>query len=494
MRAALLLAFAVLAAPVLAGCVKAPTTPGPASPSTPDLGASKFANVRVTNVNGPANEVAIAVNPKDPMNLIGGAKDYTLGASADCGKYRVWSGYYWSKDGGKTWGNGLMPGWPGDKTKTLLSHYKCNSDPVVAFGSDGTAYYSGLAYGGFSSSDQQGLCPSDAQAALACGGSIWTARSTDGGATWKDFVNVAIADDNNVGLDKQWFAVDPSDPKSLTMTWIQFTGVAAYFMTAHSADGALTWTPPVTVTEIGAQQHQFIMPAVGPDGTVYATWRSFGDDPTGMLPSTQQTGPSLIFTKTAAPDSPTWTPGVPIASVVDIPSPLPNTKFRDESIPSLAVDSSTGPNKGSIYVAWADYAKKNADILLVYSRDQGMTWSAPVTVNPPGDTADQFMPWVAIDPKGGVNVVYLDRHYSTTPANTALDVTLARSLDGGKTFTTERVTNASWMPNDCYHQTGPEFIGDYQGLAVGSDMVAHPLWASGISGPCEVYSAAVPLS
>jgi hypothetical protein len=66
-------------------------------------------NFEATIENGPANEVTIAVNPKDPDNLIAGGKDYTLGPSGN--GYIVWSGYYWSEDGGKTWGNGLIWGY-----------------------------------------------------------------------------------------------------------------------------------------------------------------------------------------------------------------------------------------------------------------------------------------------------------------------------------------------------------------------------------------------
>lgn len=477
----------------LAGCTSPLPPSGPVVPGLPDVGPG--ANVRVTRQNGPASEVTLAVNPKDPLNLVGGAKDYTLGKSPGpgCPQHNVWSGVYWSKDGGATWRNALMPGFPGDPNQTLLSHYTCNSDPVVAFGADGTAYYSGLAYGGGAGSPgNSGVCPGD-RAAPLCGGSIWIASSKDGGATWGDFVNVAVAD-GGIGLDKQWFATDPSDADNLVMTWIQFTGLTAYFLIAASTDGGLTWTPPEVLAELDAPVHQFAMPQVGPDGTVYVVWHNFGAAgalgapiplPVPASPVGQPATPQLMFTKSRGGFTPAFTPARGIAPMHDIPSPLRGEEFRVTSIPSLAVD----PRTGHLFVAWADDDGKQADILLVRSTDGGDTWSAPARVNQDPGSSDQFMTWVTTDEEGGVDVMFYDRSYSN---NSLLDITLARSTDGGATWRSLRATTQSWaVPEGCYHQAGFPFIGDYVGLAAGGGML-HALWADGRSGRCEATTAAIP--
>ncbi|MCA1813734.1 MAG: hypothetical protein LC624_07265, partial [Halobacteriales archaeon] len=431
------------------------------------------------------------------LNLVGGAKDFTLGEAVPCGKYNVWSGVYWSKDGGRTWGQALMPGFPGDKNTTLLSHYQCNSDPVLAFGSDGTAYYSGLAYGGSANSTQNsGVCPGD-QAAPLCEGSVWTASSKDGGATWESFANVAVSDANTAGLDKQWFATDPTNPNNLVMTWIQFTGVAAYFLTAVSSDKGVTWSPPLTLAELDAPVHQFAMPAYGPDGSVYYVWRNFGaagiagagGPPLPATPLGTPGAAQVMFTKTAVAGTPSIPPAIGVAPVHDVPSPLPNGKYRLESITSVAVDLSSGPNKGDIYIVWPDWNGKDSDVLLVSSSDGGLTWTAPLKVNQDAG-GDQFMPWVTIAEDGGVIVSWYDRSYD--PANTKLDITHARSIDGGKTWGQMRITDRSWdVPDGCYHQTGPPFIGDYHGVVALGGM-AHPFFADGITGKCEVWTASVP--
>src|SRR5688572_16516710 len=79
--------------------------------------------------HGPGNEVSVAVNPIDPLNLAGGAKDYTvsyISDTADCGEYTVWNGHFWSKDGGRTWANDLVPGFVGDPRDSPLKGNLCN--------------------------------------------------------------------------------------------------------------------------------------------------------------------------------------------------------------------------------------------------------------------------------------------------------------------------------------------------------------------------------
>jgi hypothetical protein len=225
-------------------------------------------------------------------------------------------------------------------------------------------------------------------------------------------------------------------------------------------------------------------------------WHNFGTTGGSPLPTVppglpigQPGTPQVMFTKNV-PGTPGFLPAVGIAPVHDVPSPLPNGKYRLESIPVLAVDTSSGPTKGHLYVTWADQQGDNTDVLLVSSSDGGMTWTAPVKVNQDKGKADQFMPWVTVDEQGGVLVSFYDRSYDA--ANTLLDMTLARSADGGKTWKQVRVTDQSWaVPDGCYHQTGPPFIGDYHAVVAAAG-IAHPFFADGITGRCDVWTASVP--
>ena len=117
-----------------------------------------------------------------------------------------------------------------------------------------------------------------------------------------------------------------------------------------------------------------------------------------------------------------------------------------------------------------------SDIVLFRSTNGGRSYSRPVRVNqdPPNGDADQFQPWIAVTPSGQVNVSFFDRR--NDPANYFIDTWLARSEDGGRTFTDRRVSQRTWDPAvNAPTSVSGKFIGDYQGL-VADDEVAIPFW------------------
>ncbi len=84
--------------------------------------------------------------------------------------------------------------------------------------------------------------------------------------------------------------------------------------------------------------------------------------------------------------------------------------------------------------------------------------------NPVHDGTDQFFQWLAVDPATGVeNVIFYDRRMDIENHNTT--VTLARSTDGGVTFTNYAWTREPFVPSSY------EFLGDYIGVAAFNDKV-----------------------
>jgi len=102
-------------------------------------------------------ETTIAVDPRNPKIIVAGAQDYRLRA---IGGHR-WHGFYRSSDGGQTWTQSLVPGFPGDTSSQGLSsplhNFNTTSDPVVAFDRNGNVYYAGIAFNVISSSQTSGL-------------------------------------------------------------------------------------------------------------------------------------------------------------------------------------------------------------------------------------------------------------------------------------------------------------------------------------------------
>ena len=87
---------------------------------------------------------------------------------------------------------------------------------------------------------------------------------------------------------------------------------------------------------------------------------------------------------------------------------------------------------------------------------------------------DQFNQWLAIDQSNGsVNVAYYD---SGTHGATSTRYTLARSINGGKSYGASPVANALTNETCCSPSVnlGDQY-GDYEGLATQSGIV-RPVW------------------
>jgi hypothetical protein len=138
---------------------------------------------------------------------------------------------------------------------------------------------------------------------------------------------------------------------------------------------------------------------------------------------------------------------------------------RANGFPNIAIDPRGGPKGGNLYVTWSDLSNGEIDVFLSVSGNHGRTWSAPVKVNtdPVQNGADHFFQWLAVDPvTGGVYVVFYDRRKD--PENKSQIVVLARSNDGGRTFTNYTWTNTPVDPEGV-------FMGDYLALAAWDNRV-----------------------
>src|SRR5260370_28319581 len=63
-------------------------------------------------------------------------------------------------------------------------------------------------------------------------------------------------------------------------------------------------------------------------------------------------------------------------TVVDIPSPLPGSSFRNDSFPSVDIDQTSG----KVYVAWADFRNGRGQVMLTTSSDGGGNWTPAAKV------------------------------------------------------------------------------------------------------------------
>ncbi len=462
----------------------------------------------VVGQHGPANEVSIAMNPTNILNAAGGAKDYTVSYVSDdagCGEFTVWMGTYATFDGGLTWSNDLMPGFPGDDRPSPLSGNGCNTDPVLVFDDDGTLYYSGLNYRG-ARDDLSTIDFPGTEHDAVTGSQVYFARSQDGGASYDRITFTSFGDNDNVFNDKQWFAAQAGGDHMI-LTWSDFIGPGPVILYSESLDAGATWTPPrpipganaLTVLAVQDSMPQYF---TGPAGEqrVAATWVS-----TGVKASPHSEGPESVIAYAegiVTPAGVQWIPATaafsynPVQSGPGRDGSGPST-FRWGTIPVLAVDTIGGACDGRRYVVWEDQPgplDSDVNVLLRYS-DDGVAWSMPLRVSYTG-TGDQLMPWIETDEEGGVHVAYYDRR--NDPDNRLLDVYYAYSEDCAETFLPDiRVTEASFDGDLGHHQNGSPFIGDYIGMDATSE-AAMIIWADtrhtgspGREAGSDVYTATI---
>ncbi len=407
-------------------------------------------NVSIVNLPRDRQQVepTIAVHPWNSNIIVAGAQDYRLKSS---GGHR-WNGYYRSMDGGYTWTQSLLPGFPGDNSSqglaSPLRRFNATSDPVIAFDRNSNVYYAGIAFNitGTSASSLTAFV-----ARYVNDGANYTGTTLVGGVT--------VA-------DKPWIAVDDTGGPNDGNVYLAFDGtIGNMFATvfARSVDGGATFSTPFFVPADGSGELPGI--TVSPSGDVFVSTPTF-DPVTGQdlhrIRVSKLTNGGTTLTQTIVAADP----------VTSLPSPLPGNSFRTITIPQIAADSR------GLYLVWDDFRSGDADVLVSRSTDGGSTWTSPLRVNDVS-TGQQFLPTVATS-GGIVSIAWYDSRLNTGTTITALDVFYTQSTDGGLTFSSNsRITSSSFDPNLVKRTDAPNinepFLGDYIHIAA-SPTAVHPIW------------------
>ena len=392
-------------------------------------------NVLITNVSLP-NEPSIMFNPKQPKYMVAGAN---------------LSNYFYSSDSGKTW-----------TAKTLTSSYGVWGDPTMIVDTTGAFYFFHLSNPSTGNWIDRIVCQ----------------KSTDKGQTYNDGSYMGL--NGTKAQDKQWIDVDRKR-NIMYSTWTQFDAYgstaatdSSHILFSRSTDGGATWSAAKRLDLVGGDcidddnTVEGAVPAVGPRGEVYVVWAAHQ---------------KLYFTKSLNGGSSFARPKVigtqPGGWTYDIEGIQ-----RCNGLPVTVCDCSNGPNKGTIYVNWTDQRNgaANTDVWLIKSTDGGKTWSQPIKVNNDNTTRQQFLTWMSVDNVTGyLYFVFYDRRNTT---GNATDVYMARSKDGGKTFTNFKISETSFTPNAFL------FFGDYTNLYAYNNVV-RPIWCRMDRTTTSIYTALV---
>jgi len=402
------------------------------------------------------NEITIALNPTDPMNVIAGWNDWNL--NEGCGLSS-------SHDGGHTWAtNSFIPGITrydnNGETYAGNGSYDFAGDPAVTFGPDGTAYFAcyGYKYG---------------NAAAPKGGvALFVSSSSDGGITWGAPVKLDTftGPGKGIGVNKGSNGQFPDHDAIAADTWsgspyegsvyvaqAQFHGNTKGTITLFAShDGGATWSKPVTVSSGDQFANQDAIPFVGPDGSVYV---SFG--------SQQGANGALQVRVAKSTDGgASFGPSYPVVTMVSpVSNDLPNSDYRAGSYPAPGIDAA-----GRVTIAWNDRRGGGASNIW-YTRAWGSdltTWTHPTQLKP--SAGEQFFPWVHAAPNGRVDIVYYDR---TRDSGDLVNYVTYSRLDPTSATGLE-VTPSSfgdWSPAFNGNADGGQtttscspFIGDYIGV------------------------------
>jgi hypothetical protein len=266
------------------------------------------------------------------------------------------------------------------------------------------------------------------------GGEIFFARSTDGGRTFSDPINLSssVAGDGKGRLAARYWhngsldlAMGPQG--TLYAAWTEYEGVLWF---SRSTDGGASFSEPVRVAGRGAK------PARGPSlavegGGVYLAW-TVGEDPAADIRVARSLDQGRSFGK---------------PQIV-----APSDGHADA--PKLAVDS-----EGTIHLV---YAVSPAGPLERYhvrytrSDDGGATFRDSKEIS--GPLPEQFesasFPDLSLD---GADNLYVVWELFRSPEDRPQALGFAHSSDGGKRFTSPSIVPGSTPP-------APGFSGSQQGL------------------------------
>jgi hypothetical protein len=203
----------------------------------------------------PRNETSIAVSPKNNQVIVGASKVIVGGGIGGHGTSRV--GYYFSSDGGQTWGSGLLG------LETSQKTWGRATDPAIAADLDGNFY----------------LCVLMLDTNFDTG--VYVFKSTNDGRTFSDPTPVVV----DIGqlaapklADKCYLTVDASPDSrfknTIYVSWVSREPDRTVILTSHRAPGAAGFSQPKTISHKGDMRGPSV--ATGPNGEFYAAWEGIG--------------------------------------------------------------------------------------------------------------------------------------------------------------------------------------------------------------------------
>ena len=408
------------------------------------------------------------------------------------------SGFAWSSDGGATFTVGGMLPSPQQGTFGGLSYPQVFGNPDVKYVPGGTGCQFVVASVIVTGIGGSGAAPNVVYAGTAQ--TLAIHRSVDCGHTWSGPFEVAAATNPTGTLagsnardvaDRPSIDVDPDTGRVLA-TWSNFTsttviGGGVEIRTAFS-DNVMSGTPPTwsAGTVVNGASADFdtgsmVRFAGNGSANAYIAWARKSNDPAAATPYGGEACGNAMFAR-SVDNGATWSApvklhigGICVGGDYWPMDQIPGND-RVHSHPAIAVDTSSGPAAGNVYVVYsANDAKDGGDVHFVRSVNGGTSFSTPVRLNArPGVDRSQWFPHTTVAPSGRVYVIWYDQQ--GWPSGDWTEMMMTLSDDGGATWQrpaalTERPFHAGYG-NDASQPN----LGERIGATSHGDML-YAVWA-----------------
>ncbi|MBI5764206.1 MAG: hypothetical protein HZA51_11835 [Planctomycetes bacterium] len=360
-----------------------------------------------------ANEPSIAVDPTNPYRMAIGWRQFDSVYS----NFRQ-AGYGYTADAGRNW---IFPG--------TLQPGVFRSDPVLAASPSGEFYYNSLRVSPF-------RCD--------------VFRSANGGQSWPNFAGA-------YGGDKAWMGTDKTSGVgrgNIYAAWSPGSGCCSYRSFTRSTDGGQTWLDPIDVP----LRPPFGTISVGPDGELYVSGgnpngntdetsfvvvRSDNAQDPAVVPSFQ------LFNYVSLDGL--------LPTFID---PNPDGLLGQAWIATDHSSGRNRGNVYLLCSVIYFHSGWFVDVRFSRSTDKGVSWSLPNRVND-DVADSRIVHWFAtmsVAPNGRIDIIWNDTRHS--PSNRFIsELYYSSSSDGGLTWSPNEQLSPAWDSSVGWPNQSK--IGDY---------------------------------